>query len=43
MADQAYEDARPISNAVLTPLYRKKMVPVLIKRAFKRISTGGGK
>ncbi|HOP85457.1 MAG TPA: FAD binding domain-containing protein [Syntrophorhabdaceae bacterium] len=43
VADWAYEDARPVLNAVLTPLYRKKMVPVLIKRAFKRIGAGGGR
>lgn len=43
IADKAYEDAKPVINAVLTPAYRKKMVGVLIKRAFKRIEKGGSR
>ncbi len=43
IADKAYEDAKPVLNAVLTPAYRKKMVGVLIKRAFKRIEKGGSR
>lgn len=40
---KAYEDAKPVSNTVLTPSYRKKIVGVLIKRAFKRIGSGGSR
>ncbi|HPP05763.1 MAG TPA: FAD binding domain-containing protein [Syntrophorhabdaceae bacterium] len=43
VADWACEDAKPVSNAVLTPSYRKKMVGVLIKRAFKKIASGGSR
>lgn len=41
VARKAYEDAKPVSNTVLTPSYRKKMVGVLIKRVFKRMGLGG--
>lgn len=43
LAEKAYEDAKPVTNAVLSPAYRKKMVGVLIKRAFKRLGKGGSK
>ncbi len=40
-ADKAYTDARPASNTVLSAAYRKKMVPVLLKRAVKKVMQGG--
>lgn len=43
ITDKAYEDARPVLNAVLTPAYRKKMVRVLIKKACNRLGLGGSK
>ncbi len=42
VADKAAADAKPVANAVVSPLYRKKMVGVLIKRAVKR-AIGEGK
>jgi 4-hydroxybenzoyl-CoA reductase subunit beta len=42
IADKASADARPVANAVVSPLYRKKMVGVLMKRAVKR-AVGEGK
>ena len=42
IADKASTDAKPVSNTVLSALYRKKMVGVLIKRAIKR-AIGEGK
>ncbi len=41
IADKAYDDAKPVANAVLTPAYRKKMVRVLIKKAYNRLESGG--
>ncbi|MCX8111380.1 MAG: FAD binding domain-containing protein [Syntrophorhabdaceae bacterium] len=43
IAGKAYEDAKPVVNAVLTPAYRKKMVGVLIRRVFARIEKGGSR
>lgn len=42
-ADKAYEDAKPVLNATLSPLYRKRMVGVLLKRAFKKLEQGGAR
>ena len=42
IADKASTDAKPVANAVVSPVYRKKMVGVLIKRALKR-AIGEGK
>ena len=42
IADKASSDARPAANTVVSPVYRKKMVGVLIKRAVKR-AIGEGK
>ncbi len=42
IADKASTDAKPVANAVVSPVYRKKMVGVLIKRAVKR-AIGEGK
>jgi len=41
IADKAYDDAKPVANAILTPSYRKRMVRVLIKKAYNRIESGG--
>lgn len=35
-AKKAYTDAKPVANATLSPVYRKKMVGVLMKRAINR-------
>jgi 4-hydroxybenzoyl-CoA reductase subunit beta len=40
-ADKAYADAKPVSNTVLSAVYRKKMVPVLLKRAIKKVLQEG--
>jgi 4-hydroxybenzoyl-CoA reductase subunit beta len=42
-ADRAVADAKPVLNATLSPVYRKKMVGVLIKRAFKKAQRGGAR
>jgi 4-hydroxybenzoyl-CoA reductase subunit beta len=39
-ADQAAAEAKPVLNAVLSPMYRKKMVGVLFKRAIKKVQGG---
>lgn len=39
-AGQAVADAKPVLNAVLSPVYRKKMVGVLFKRAIKKVQGG---
>ena len=40
-AEKASVDAKPVANATLTPVYRKKMVGVLLKRAVKRVLREG--
>lgn len=40
-AAQAVADAKPVLNATLPPVYRKKMVGVLVKRAIKKVQRGG--
>jgi 4-hydroxybenzoyl-CoA reductase subunit beta len=40
-ADQAYADAKPVMNGTLSPVYRKKMVGVLFRRAIKKVQRGG--
>lgn len=40
-ADKAYTDAKPVSNTVLSAAYRKRMVPVLLKRAIKKVLQEG--
>jgi len=40
-AEKAYADARPVTNATLTPVYRKKMVGVLLKRTIKKVLQEG--
>ncbi len=40
-AEKAYTDAKPVSNATLSPVYRKKMVGVLLKRAIKKVLQEG--
>ena len=35
-AEKAFAEAKPVANATLTPAYRKKMVGVLLKRAFNK-------
>ena len=40
-AKQARQEAKPVSNATLSPGYRKKMVQVLIERAVKRAMKEG--
>lgn len=42
IADKASGDAKPVANTVVSPVYRKKMIGVLIKRAVKR-AIGEGK
>jgi len=42
-ADQAVAEAKPVMNAALSPVYRKKMVGVLFKRAIKKIQRGGAR
>ncbi len=41
VAQKAYNDAKPVENAVLTPAYRKKMVTALLKRAIRRVQQEG--
>ena len=41
IAQKAYTDAKPVENATLSPVYRKKMVGVLLKRAVKRVLREG--
>jgi 4-hydroxybenzoyl-CoA reductase subunit beta len=41
VAKKAYHNARPVSNTMLSPVYRKKMVSVLIQRAIKRVLNEG--
>lgn len=40
-AAQAVADAKPVLNATLSPVYRKKMVGVLFRRAVKKVQRGG--
>ncbi len=40
-AAQAVADAKPVLNATLSAVYRKKMVGVLFKRAIKKVQRGG--
>jgi 4-hydroxybenzoyl-CoA reductase subunit beta len=40
VAARAVAEAKPVWNAVLSPVYRKKMVGVLIKRAIKKVQRG---
>ena len=42
-ADKASADAKPVLNATLSPVYRKKMVGVLFRRAIKKVQRGGGR
>ncbi len=42
-AARAAADAKPVLNATLTPVYRKKMVGVLFKRAIKKVQRGGAR
>ena len=41
IAQKAYADAKPVENATLSPVYRKKMVPALLKRTISRILQEG--
>lgn len=41
IAEKAYADARPVANSTLSPVYRKKMVGVLLKRAVKKVQQEG--
>jgi len=40
-ADRMYGDAKPVSNTVLSAMYRKKMAGVLFKKAVKRVLQEG--
>ncbi len=42
-AEKAHEEAKPVMNATVSPLYRKKMVGALLKKALKRCAQGGAK
>jgi len=42
-AGQAVADAKPVLNATLSPVYRKKMVGVLFKRAIKKVQREGAR
>lgn len=42
-AAQAVADAKPVLNATVSPVYRKKMVGVLFKRAIKKVQRGGAR
>jgi 4-hydroxybenzoyl-CoA reductase subunit beta len=41
IAQKAYADVKTVSNATLTPAYRKKMVGVLVKRAINKVLQEG--
>lgn len=41
VAQKAYADAKPVENATLSPVYRKKMVSALLKRAISRVQKEG--
>ena len=41
VAEKAYSSTRPVSNTTLSPVYRKKMVSVIIQRAIKRVLKEG--
>jgi 4-hydroxybenzoyl-CoA reductase subunit beta len=40
-AQKAYTDAKTVSNSTLSPVYRKKMVGVLVKRAINKVLQEG--
>ena len=42
-ADRIYADVKPVSNTVLSAIYRKKMAGVLLKKAIKRVLQEGWK
>ncbi len=41
VAQKAYSDAKTVSNTTLSPVYRKKMVGALVRRAIERVRREG--